>query len=242
MAWRCHGVDNAALVRQLERHGILKSARVANAMRACDRGNYAPTSSRDEAYEDHPLPIGYRATISAPHAHAACLELFERAGVVARGKKVLDVGSGTGYLSACFAELVGCEEGAGKVVGIEHIDALTKSSVENVKRDGKGGLLRAEAEAEAAFRLVTGDGRDGYEKMAPYDAIHVGASAEEIPEALLNQLAVGGRMVIPIGGSNGQALTVIDRLRDGSLRKRDEMGVLYVPLTSRDEQLSPTRF
>jgi protein-L-isoaspartate(D-aspartate) O-methyltransferase len=207
-------------------------------MRACDRGNYAPTSSRDEAYEDHPLPIGYRATISAPHAHAACLELFERAGVVARGKKVLDVGSGTGYLSACFAELVGCEEGAGKVVGIEHIDALTKSSVENVKRDGKGGLL----DAVDAFRLVTGDGRDGYEKMAPYDAIHVGASAEKIPEALLNQLAVGGRMVIPVGGSNGQALTVIDRLRDGSLRKRDEMGVMYVPLTSRDEQLSPTRF
>jgi len=58
----------------------------------------------------------------------------------------------------------------------------------------------------------------------------------------LNQLAVGGRMVIPVGGSNGQALTVIDRLRDGSLRKRDEMGVMYVPLTSRDEQLSPARF
>ena len=110
--------------------------------------------------------------------------------------------------------------------------------MENVKRDGKGGLL----DAVDAFRLVTGDGRDGYEKMAPYDAIHVGASAEKIPEALLNQLAVGGRMVIPVGGSNGQALTVIDRLRDGSLRKRDEMGVMYVPLTSRDEQLSPTRF
>ena len=91
MAWRCHGVDNADLVRQLERHGILKSARVANAMRACDRGNYAPTSSRDEAYEDHPLPIGYRATISAPHAHAACWN-SSSARASSRGKKSLGRG------------------------------------------------------------------------------------------------------------------------------------------------------
>lgn len=240
MAWRSHGVDNADLVRQLERNGIVKSTRVANAMRAVDRGHYVPGNALHEAYQDHPLPIGWHATISAPHMHAACLELFEHAGVVERGNRVLDVGSGTGYLSACFAELVGCAEGEGVVVGIEHIDELMQFSLENVKRDGKGALLKPDA--DAPFRLVTGDGRDGYEKMAPYDAIHVGASAAEIPEALLNQLAVGGRMVIPVGGSTGQALKVIDRLRDGSLRKRDEMGVIYVPLTSRDEQLSPARF
>ena len=79
MAWRSHGVDNDSLVRALEKNAIIKSPRVANAMRAVDRGNYARHKDKDEAYYDHPLPIGYHATISAPHMHAACLELFEQA-------------------------------------------------------------------------------------------------------------------------------------------------------------------
>jgi protein-L-isoaspartate(D-aspartate) O-methyltransferase len=242
MAWRSHGVDNDSLVRALEKNAIIKSPRVANAMRAVDRGNYARHKEKEEAYYDHPLPIGYHATISAPHMHAACLELFEQADATRRGAKVLDVGSGSGYLAACFAELVTSEAfrngekdetGEGIVVGIEHIEELVVDSLKNVERDGKGRLLETKR-----LMLFAGDGRNGYKPEAPYDAIHVGASTPSVPDALLEQLAVGGRLVIPVGDSSGQALKVIDRLEDGTFKRRTEMGVIYVPLTDRASQLS----
>ena len=242
MAWRSHGVDNDSLVRALEKNAIIKSPRVANAMRAVDRGNYARHKEKEEAYYDHPLPIGYHATISAPHMHAACLELFEQADATRLGAKVLDVGSGSGYLAACFAELVTSEAfrngekdetGEGIVVGIEHIEELVVDSLKNVERDGKGRLLETKR-----LMLFAGDGRNGYKPEAPYDAIHVGASTPSVPDALLEQLAVGGRLVIPVGDSSGQALKVIDRLEDGTFKRRTEMGVIYVPLTDRASQLS----
>jgi len=245
MAWRSHGVDNPDLVRALAANGIVRTRRVREAMLAVDRGRYVPSAdatARAEAYEDHPLPIGYGATISAPHMHAACLELL--APRCAAGARALDVGSGTGYLSACLGELALSDgfkrdperasvEGEGIVVGVEHIEALVSRSIENVERDGKGEWLR-----RGRLTLVSGDGRAGYEAYAPYDVIHVGASAASVPQALLDQLAIGGRLVIPVGDSRGQELLVIDRLEDGTFTKRVEMGVIYVPLTSKESQLA----
>ena len=242
MAWRSHGTDNDSLVDALVRNRVLKTRKVIDAMRRVDRGNYCVPFSGQNAYEDHPLPIGSNATISAPHMHAACLELFEQADATRRGAKVLDVGSGSGYLAACFAELVTSEAfrngekdetGEGIVVGIEHIEELVVDSLKNVERDGKGRLLETKR-----LMLFAGDGRNGYKPEAPYDAIHVGASTPSVPDALLEQLAVGGRLVIPVGDSSGQALKVIDRLEDGTFKRRTEMGVIYVPLTDRASQLS----
>lgn len=248
MAWRSHGVDNPDLVRALEANKIIRARRVRDAMLAVDRGRYVPNAGRAgvhaEAYYDHPLPIGYNATISAPHMHAACLELLAEGDRCRVGARALDVGSGTGYLCACLGELVLSESfkrdpenasvrGEGVVVGVEHVPELVVRSMENIERDGKGAWTR-----RGRLKLVCGDGRKGYSEHAPYDVIHVGASAAFVPEALLDQLAIGGRMVIPVGDSRGQELLVIDRLADGTYAKRAQMGVIYVPLTSKESQLA----
>ncbi|GJN04245.1 hypothetical protein PR202_ga21775 [Eleusine coracana subsp. coracana] len=118
---------NTAMVEQLQRYGIIRSAKVAEVMQAIDRGLFVPSGG--SPYYDSPMPIGYNATISAPHMHAACLELLEKN--LQPGMRALDVGSGTGYLTACFALMVGSE---GRAVGVEHIPELVASSIETSRK------------------------------------------------------------------------------------------------------------
>lgn len=134
-----------------------------------DRANYAPANP----YHDSPQYIGHNATISAPHMHAHALQTLEP--YLNPGARVLDVGSGSGYLTACFAELVAQE--TGKVTGVEHVQALVSDAEENVKRDGKRGLID-----DGVVQFVCGDGREGYPANAPYDCIHVGAAFDGHPE------------------------------------------------------------
>jgi len=108
---------NKAMVQQLQRYGVIKSTKVAEVMETIDRGLFVPPGG--SPYFDSPMAIGYNATISAPHMHAACLELLE--DHLQPGMRALDVGSGTGYLTACFALMVGPE---GRAVGVEHIPEL----------------------------------------------------------------------------------------------------------------------
>ncbi|KAJ0229286.1 Protein-L-isoaspartate O-methyltransferase 2 [Hirschfeldia incana] len=214
---------NKAMVENLKRFGVTSSKKVAEVMEALDRGLFVPVGS--SAYADTPLPIGYNATISAPHMHATCLQLLE--DKLQPGMRALDVGSGTGYLTGCFALMVGAE---GRVVGVDHIPELVDMSIKNVEKSVAGSLLQ-----KGSLSLHVGDGRKGWEEFAPYDAIHVGAAASEVPQALLDQLKPGGRMVIPVG-TYFQELKVIDKSEDGSIKTRTETSVRYVPLTSRDEQ------
>ncbi|KAF3438658.1 hypothetical protein FNV43_RR21422 [Rhamnella rubrinervis] len=200
------------MVEHLQRYGVISSKKVAEVMETVDRALFVPDGN--PPYLDSPMGIGYNATISAPHMHATCFQLLEEN--LQPGMRALDVGSGTGYLTACFALMVGPQ---GRTVGVEHIPELVASSIQNIEKV-----------------QLHHYGRLGWPEAAPYDAIHVGAAAPEIPPALIEQLKPGGRMVIPVGNIF-QDLKVVDKNSDGSISVRSETSVRYVPLTSRDAQL-----
>jgi len=204
---------------------IFDSERVRRVMLDVDRGDFTD----NHPYFDGAQSIGYGATISAPHMHAIALKEFEN--VIHPNSRILDVGSGSGYLTACFAKLAGPDA---RVVGIEHIEELVELSKRNIRKHN------ADLLDSGRVKLVAGDGRLGYPSDAPYDAIHVGAAAAKIPQALIDQLAIGGQMLIPVGSSN-QEFLAIEKQADGSVSQRRIAHVIYVPLTEREAQLNRTR-
>ncbi|KAL5116785.1 hypothetical protein ACEQ8H_005266 [Pleosporales sp. CAS-2024a] len=231
MAWRSSGSTNEALINKLEQNGLIESKRVKEAMLKVlvlgvpmlsnafvDRAHFAPSC----AYQDSPQPIGHAATISAPHMHAnACESLLPYLGP---GARVLDVGSGSGYLTAVLANLVGP---TGTVVGIDHIQALVDMSMANLRKSEAGRLMLDSGQV----RFVTGDGRKGYKQGAPYDAIHVGAAAAEHHAELTEQLKAPGRLFVPVVQGAQQYIFVIEKHADGSVEPTKLYGVQYVPLT-----------
>ncbi|CAG2117133.1 unnamed protein product [Medioppia subpectinata] len=151
-------------------NGIIKDNGVERAMTGVDRANYCPNNP----YMDSPQGIGFAVTISAPHMHAHALQLLK--DHLTDGAKALDVGSGSGYLTACMALMVGQR---GMAVGIDHMPELVNLSVENIRRD-QPNLIESKR-----VKMIVGDGRQGYPQEAPYDAIHVGAAAPTLPQAVL---------------------------------------------------------
>lgn len=184
-------------------------------MTATDRKHYCPHNS----YQDAPQSIGFEVTISAPHMHAFALELLE--GHLKPGARVLDVGSVSGYLTACFARCVG---NTGSVIGIEHQPSLVKMGRDNITKD--------DAALMEHIKIIEGDGRLGCKDFGPYDAIHVGAAAKDKPKELINQLANGGRLIVPVGPVNKtQSLQQYDKDATGRVTEQSLMSVIYVPLT-----------
>lgn len=218
MAWRSSGATNDALISNLRSNGLIDSDRVAEAMKKVDRVHYAPSMP----YEDSPQPIGHRATISAPHMHAsACQSLLP---YLTPGAKVLDIGSGSGYLTAVLAELIAPN---GTVIGVDHIQPLVDLSIGNMRKSEHGKALLD----SGSVRFIKADGRKGWQEGAPYDAIHVGAAAAEHHKELTDQLKAPGRLFVPVEESHMQHIYVIDKKEDGSVEKKKLYGVKYVPLT-----------
>jgi protein-L-isoaspartate(D-aspartate) O-methyltransferase len=228
MAWRCSGRSNAELIGNLTAASLIRSGRVRAAMAAVDRGHFCGGGS---AYEDSPQSIGHGATISAPHMHAAAAEALEPyLGTTTgegEGRRVLDIGSGSGYLTAVLAELVGER---GRVVGVEHVEELARMGRENVAKSAAGRAMLESGRIE----FVVADGRKGYAAAAPYDAIHVGAAAKEMHPELIDQLKAPGRLFIPVEDASpwgSQYIWVVDKNDKGEVHKKRDIGVRYVPLT-----------
>jgi len=215
-AYNTVAMSNDGLVDGLKANGVLRSARIENVLRQVDRGQFC--KGNWEAYVDSPLSIGQGQTISAPHMHTYALEDLQH--LIHENARVLDVGAGSGYLTTCFGLMVG---NGGKVVGLERIPTLVEFAKSNIQKSHPE-LLRS-----GVIELVEGDGWKGYPLYGPYDAIHVGAAAESIPDALVDQLKNGGRMIIPVGKSM-QQLMQVDKDQNGKITKKKLLDVVYVPL------------
>lgn len=218
-SWRAAETSNTQLIDKLVEFGIIETSRVEKAMKKVDRGGY--TADPRLAYFDMPSDIGHGATISAPHMHARALETL--ADSLKEGSHALDVGSGSGYLTSCMAEMVGP---SGSVLGIDIIPELVAWSQENTKKNNPS-LLES-----GRVKLQVSDGWDKDNlKEEAYDAIHVGAAAATVPDSLMRALKKGGRMVIPVGAAGGeQELWLIEKEKNGEILKKPLMGVRYVPL------------
>ena len=203
----------ARMVReQLETRGV-RDPRVLAAMRAVPRHELVPEALRGRAYDDGPLPIGYGQTISQPYVVAAMSE----AVLLTKGEKVLEVGTGSGYQAAVLAEL------GAEVYTIELEEALAKSAAADLARLGY-----------PKVHVRHGDGYRGWPEQAPFDAIVVTAAPDHVPQPLIDQLAVGGHLVIPVGRSI-QELLLLSRDEKGEIQRRTLFGVRFVPMRGEAE-------
>lgn len=200
------------MVRNQERRGEIGDPRVLEAMGAVPRHEFVPAALQDEAYDERALPIGEGQTISQPLIVALMTEALE----LGPRDRVLEVGSGSGYQAAILRRLVP------HVVGVERVGALAERARSALVRLGVDGVEIHEA-----------DGSLGWPADAPYDAIVVTAGGPRLPEALLGQLAAGGRLVMPVGPRNAERLVRVRRTADGDTRE-DLGGVAFVRLVGQE--------
>ena len=193
---------------QLRRRGI-KNERVLGAMTRIPRHLFVPQDLQSEAYDDGPLPIGYGQTISQPYIVALMSELVRPQP----DDQALEIGTGCGYQAAVLSELVRT------VYSIEIIEPLAAQARLRLKKFGHDNV-----------EVRLGDGYNGWEERAPFQIIIVAAAPDHIPRPLLDQLAIGGRMIIPVGRSS-QELVLVEKLPDGSLARTNTSAVAFVPMT-----------
>jgi protein-L-isoaspartate(D-aspartate) O-methyltransferase len=194
--------------RQLRQRGI-RDERLLAAMSKVPRHEFVSPQSQGEAYADRPVAIPEQQTTSQPYMIAAMIQAAE----VKAEDRVLEVGAGSGYQTALLAEL------ASQVFAVERHASLTEAARNTLERLGYRNA-----------RVVTGDGSLGLAEAAPFDTIIVSAAAPRIPPALTEQLAVGGRLVVPVGDSEQQQLQLVLRNADGTTSVSTLEGCRFVPL------------
>jgi len=202
--------DRDMMVRmQIEGRGI-SDTRVLDAMRRVPRHRFVPSDYVAEAYEDYPLPIGYGQTISQPYIVAYMTEMLS----LKPEHRILEIGTGSGYQTAVLAEL------SGEVYSIEIIPELAIESSTRLMQLGYTNV-----------RIREGDGSSGWLEAAPFDRIIVTAAAKDIPALLIEQLACGGRLIMPVGRAGlGQTLILLDKDERGSIGRKALIPVRFVPL------------
>jgi len=200
---------------QIEARGV-RDPRVIAAMERVPRHRFLPAGLQQEAYGDHPVPIGHGQTISQPYIVAAMTEALG----VGPGARVLEIGTGSGYQAAVLAEVVGPE---GQVFSIEILEPLSRDAAQTLKALGCQNV-----------HLRVGDGWNGWPEAAPFQGILLTAAPREVPPPLLEQLAVGGVLVAPVG--EGVQDLVRIRRTEGGLLREVLMGVRFVPMTGEAQQ------
>lgn len=199
--------------RQIEGRGV-KSEPVLEAMRTVPREAFVPGSYEKMAYRDRPLPIGEGQTISQPYIVAMMAE----AAAVEPGDRVLEVGTGSGYGAAVLSRI------GGEVYTIERHADLAEDAREVFRELGYDNI-----------QVKVGDGTRGWPDAAPYDAILATAAGPEVPESFKEQLAVGGKIVMPVGEKlGGQRMTVVEKVADGEFEEEDLGFVRFVPLVGEE--------
>jgi protein-L-isoaspartate(D-aspartate) O-methyltransferase len=193
---------------QIASRGV-RDAKTLAAMRKVARHLFVPSALAGQAYEDHPLPIGHGQTISQPYMVALMTHLL----AVDAKARVLEVGTGCGYQTAVLAELVA------QVYSIEVVEALAASARDRVGELGYGNV-----------EVRHGDGYLGWPEQAPFDGIIVTAGAAHVPQPLIDQLAAGANLVIPVNRDHGQQLLVVHKGTGGDLATREILPVVFVPL------------
>ena len=201
------------MARQLRSRGIA-DARVIAAFAAVPREAFVDERMAASAYDDRPLPIGHGQTISQPYVVALMVEALG----LRPDARVLEVGAGSGYAAAILSLL------AGRVVAVERLRSLAD-----------GARRRLAALGYSNVEVQHGDGTLGWAPAGPFDAILVSAGAARVPPALADQLAVGGRLVIPVGGPAYQELLRLVKADDGRLEEERLGGVIFVPLVESSE-------
>ncbi len=185
--------------------------RVMAAMATVPREEFVPYAARPFAFADGPLPIGHGQTISQPFIVALMTDLVAPTA----NSVILEVGTGSGYQAAILAEVVK------QVYSLEIVEALATEAKERLERLGYANVT-----------VRHGDGYQGWPEHAPFDGIVVTAAAPHVPPPLVEQLKIGGRLVIPVGRPGWeQDLRVVEKLADGSVRSRSVLPVAFVPLT-----------
>jgi protein-L-isoaspartate(D-aspartate) O-methyltransferase len=198
--------EREILLNYLEREKYLRTVQVRRAMEEVDRRDFVRTSDRLSAYDDTPLSIGQGQTISAPHMVAMMLEELK----LSEKDNLLEIGSGCGYHAAVASRLVS------KVTTIERIPYIYELACENL-------------DSYDNIEIINGDGSRGFRDTCPYQKIMVTCGAPRVPPPLIDQLEIGGLMVIPVGGRGAQELLTVERTTDGiSVFRRP--GVAFVPM------------